>query len=192
MRAVFLIVLFLSCLCYGQAWIPDTDNAMCTQSGANENITGSWTFGSAAAGSPILANTQTFYNDIILGYTHGPASCGPTGRSSNPITFEFCNSDVELGTWTWTANRLGPLILTLAIPFTGVGHTWSYGQDGSLTADSYIGDGSALTGILAWESVPGTDHEACTQGQAAHDDVYLYVCTATDTWHRVQWTGGAW
>jgi hypothetical protein len=41
-------------------------------------------------------------------------------------------------------------------------------------------------------SVPASSTATGTPGQIAYDSSYIYVCTATDVWHRVQYTPGSW
>ena len=40
--------------------------------------------------------------------------------------------------------------------------------------------------------VPATSSSRGTVGQLAWDATYWYICTATNTWKRVAWTGTSW
>ena len=44
---------------------------------------------------------------------------------------------------------------------------------------------NTMAGVAAtWVSAPAATNSVGTVGQVARDTNYLYVCVATDTWHR--------
>lgn len=39
---------------------------------------------------------------------------------------------------------------------------------------------------VAWSAVPVSATAPGVRGQLAQDETYLYVCVATNTWHRIE------
>lgn len=56
-------------------------------------------------------------------------------------------------------------------PVTGHGHTSA-------------GDGGVLDAYAGLVDVPEYAYSACTPGQIAYDDEYVYICIDTNTWMR--------
>ena len=56
---------------------------------------------------------------------------------------------------------------------------------GQIDADTYIGDGSQLTGVVTWTTVPVSNTSPGSAGQAAYDvGGNLYVCVSSNTWSK--------
>ena len=50
----------------------------------------------------------------------------------------------------------------------------------------------SVTGVISDVAVPAADNSTGTTGQIAVDADYIYLCTATNTWRRIQVTGSGW
>jgi|10_taG_2_1085330.scaffolds.fasta_scaffold01645_15 hypothetical protein len=51
---------------------------------------------------------------------------------------------------------------------------------------------SSITGVISDVAVPAADNSTGTTGQIAIGADYIYICTATNTWRRIQVTGSGW
>jgi hypothetical protein len=73
----------------------------------------------------------------------------------------------------WTLNQ------SVNIP---TGLTYKINNVSVLSATEVLG--KAIANIVEWVTAPAAKNSTGTAKQAAFDDNYLYVCTATDTWKR--------
>jgi cytoskeletal protein CcmA (bactofilin family) len=60
---------------------------------------------------------------------------------------------------------------------------------GNVSSDYFIGDGSQLTGIITWTTVPVSNTSVGIPGQVAYDSGgNLYVCVSSNTWSKFSGT----
>lgn len=50
----------------------------------------------------------------------------------------------------------------------------------------------SITGVISDVVAPIADNSTGTTGQIAIGADYIYICTATNTWRRIQVTGSGW
>ena len=77
---------------------------------------------------------------------------------------------------------------------TTQGYAWSVDCVGdSLTCSVSGSEATIEVSGVDWSSVPSSASSTCTGVEVARDNSYLYICTDTNTWRRVEiatWTSG--
>ena len=51
---------------------------------------------------------------------------------------------------------------------------------------------ASITGVISDVAVPASDSSTGVAGQIAVSAYYIYLCTAANTWRRIQVTGSGW
>lgn len=102
---------------------------------------------------------------------------------SNPIQVNF---DTEDTTVPPSAVHVGPLISS-GLTVTGPVLLGRADADSGAVQELNASDVLDFLGDLGieWVMAPTNSTDSGTAGQAAYDDDYFYICTATDTWRRI-------
>jgi len=60
---------------------------------------------------------------------------------------------------------------------------------GNVDADYYVGNGSQLSGVVNWTTVPVSNTSPGSAGQAAYDTGgNLYICVSSNSWAKFSGT----
>lgn len=119
-------------------------------------------------------NSWTFGTDGILTF---PNSSLVDNSDSNIEFRGMSNFNVEASG-----------VVNIVTDAQGDGHSWQFGDDGSLT----FPDGSAQNTAYRVETVPLSSTSTGAAGAFAYNESYLYICTATNSWQRIGWDVTPW
>jgi hypothetical protein len=142
----------------------------------------------AAKTAMSLGSEDTVYFGAL--YVNNPMDVGASGIILDGFSVSYYDPNTtwsldQNGMFYKAAKQLGWStngVVFPALTNTGTTNIVAAAEDGTLFLTNIVSGG----GGVSWTNVPSATNSAGVAGQLAYTNNYLYICTDTNTWRRVQ------